>query len=288
LSRPEGDRETGDPGPHLDEDLCRDLLNDLVSPEERRRALSHIACCESCERFFAERVVERERLLAARKLRVGTEGKLSVQRLLKPVAGTEPEEGPLRMSRRRSGGPPSLSVARRKSWRGFFAAMVKPQFGIPLGLAATGVLLVILWPQERESVLPRHLPSAVGDVRMRAAVEETADSKLMEGLAAYAARDYEKAVDLLRSAEVSGQMEIVRKIYLGSALTWQERYGEAVEALRGVKARTLPDPWGSETRWTLYVSLKNSGRDEAADSLLDILTGERGEVGDRARRLRDF
>ena len=126
-------------------------------------------------------------------------------------------------------------------------------------------------------------------MRERAAVEATSSEDLAAGLEAYGDRDLEGAIDLLRSAEASGHLEEIRKIYLGSALAWNGAYPEAVSVLQEVSARTLPDPWGSEARWSLYVALKGSGWQRGADSLLHILSEESGEIGERARsRLREI
>jgi len=104
------------------------------------------------------------------------------------------------------------------------------------------------------------------------------------GLQAYEARDLDNAIELLAGQEAAGLQETIRRIYLGSALALKGRSAEAVSVLRTVRAQTLPDPWGSEARWTLYVVLRECGSQSAADSLLRVLARERGQVGERARR----
>jgi hypothetical protein len=82
---------------------------------------------------------------------------------------------------------------------------------------------------------------------------------------------------------MTGSLEGVRAVYLGSALALSGRYGEAADVLRGVSLTAIPDPWGREARWTLYVALVECGRGQAADSLLKSLAEEPGEIGRRAR-----
>jgi len=131
-------------------------------------------------------------------------------------------------------------------------------------------------------LLLRWLPESTGDLQIRAATE-TVDPTLAAGFEAYASHDAETAIALLQSAEATGRLEILRKIYLGNALAWEGKYAEAAAILTTVRARILPDPWGSESRWTLYVALRESGDATAADSLLRVLATERGEGGERAR-----
>jgi hypothetical protein len=129
------------------------------------------------------------------------------------------------------------------------------------------------------------LPLSAGGPALRSSLEITTDKDLAAGLDAYGARDLDQAITLLERAEASGQLETARKIFLASALAWSGDHAEAVSLLRTVYTPILPDPWGAEARWTLYVALRESGQTASADSLLSILAQERGDVGDRARRL---
>jgi hypothetical protein len=95
---------------------------------------------------------------------------------------------------------------------------------------------------------------------------------------------------MLKKAETSETdeaTELIRGIYLGSALAWAGKYAQAVEVLEGVPLHLVPAEWGREAQWTLYEVQRVTGRRTAADSLLQILSHKPGEIGDRAReRLR--
>lgn len=292
------------PGPHTGEDLCRDLLNGFLSADEKDMALAHIAACSACERFFAERVAERERLLATRALRTGQEGGIVVEKLQVDGVRAQAEEGPLvtelqedlRKSRGvvdEGGRPVRIDGGRGRGWAGIWASILavfrRPRYGFALGMtAAVVVLLVILWPRQQEGPASslRWIPTSSGGLQMRAAAEAAASDQLAEGFDAYSAHDVARAIELLQGTEASGQLETHRRVFLGSALAMNGEYVEAVQVLTSVRARTLPDPWGSEARWTLYIALRESGQRVAADSLLRILASERGDVGDRARSIR--
>jgi hypothetical protein len=58
-----------------------------------------------------------------------------------------------------------------------------------------------------------------------------------------------------------------------------------VEILEPVRFSSVPEQWGREAHWTLFVALRGAGRDASADSLLRILAERPGEVGERARRI---
>lgn len=90
-------------------------------------------------------------------------------------------------------------------------------------------------------------------------------------------------MDILQLAEVTGQRENLRRIYLGSALARQGAYDGAVEILEPVPFHAVPDPWAGEGRWTLYVAYAASGQASEAEALLNELSREPGPFGDRAR-----
>jgi hypothetical protein len=290
MNHPQGrGGDTSEPIPHIDGDLCRDLLNGFLSSHERERALTHIAGCSTCEKLFAEGVVERERLRAVRRLRSEPGGELVIEKLGEtgperglPLIGQTPED----VAGKHVPLPEIWTRLRdrvRAGWR-------RPRYEIVAGLAtAAAVLFVILWPhqpRDLENDRLRWLPFFFDDLQVRAEAGRDVSEDLIAAFDAYADHDAPTATRLLRGTEATGQLETLRKIYLGSALAWEGNYDEAVAVLHGVRAQTLPDPWGSETRWTLFVALRASGQDGAADSLLAVLAGERGEVAERARRLR--
>jgi hypothetical protein len=274
---------------HLDEDLCRDLLSGFLSNAEREEVLAHVATCPTCERLFAERVLEREHLRASRTFRVDPEGELAVEKHEVGVAPVRAEEGPLRVRESDDAPMPSpLWELWAKIRTAAHTVLQRPQHRYATGLVAVvTILLIIFWPRQMDrpdDLLLRWLPESTGDLQIRATTEAV-DADLAAGFEAYANHDAQTAIALLRDAEATGRLEMLRKIYLGNALAWEGKYTDAAGILRTVRARILPDPWGSETRWTLYVALRESGDQAAADSLLRVLATERGEVGDRARAI---
>ena len=105
----------------------------------------------------------------------------------------------------------------------------------------------------------------------------------VRGRGDYSRQEYHEAIALLQDIQVSRQLEMVRKIYLGNALAMTGRYREATTFLEPVSSHALPDPWGSEARWTLFVSWLELGETARADSLARELTEIPRDVGRRAR-----
>lgn len=251
---------------HLTEDQCLDLLRNLMPEAERETALSHLVVCADCEEFFRERFAEQERLRAAGELQRKADGGLTFESIEPPV---EEER-------------PSLWDSVRR----VIGSFRRPQVQIASGLVVAAAIVVLL-------VLPRQpsgpdfaelhwLPGHSEDLLFRT-VLEAAGPDFKEALEAYSRRDLNRAIDALERTNVTGILDAIRLIYLGSALTWDGQYEKAVEILTEVSAPAIPDPWGSEARWSLYVALKGSDQVASADSLLRVLSEEPGEVGARAR-----
>jgi hypothetical protein len=156
--------------------------------------------------------------------------------------------------------------------------------------AAAGVIWTARPPRGPSGSAGDHrnwLP-AITDTRLtREGAAGEADHYLVEGLAAYARRDVEAAVRNLTATRAAGPLESMRRAYLGSALVWSDRPAEAAALLATVPIETLPEPWQSEARWTLWIAWRAAGDPARADSLLEVLSREPGEVGDRARALGD-
>lgn len=129
------------------------------------------------------------------------------------------------------------------------------------------------------------LPSAADRLNLRDNAHQREISELVAGLEAYDRRDLTAAIRALDHARASGATETMRVVFLGSALTQAGDYARAVRLLRSCPLQELPDPWRSETRWTLLVALHGAGETTSADSLLRALADQTGAVGARARRL---
>jgi hypothetical protein len=245
---------------HLGRDRCRDLLHGLLPPDEEESIVAHAASCSRCEDLLQEMVAERERLRAMEAAYLGR--------------GEQARDG--------------LSEGLGRWLSDLAAAIWQPRYRYATALAAVAaVLLLVLWPYQggdHESMQPHWLPAAASDIRLRDGAEGIADEDLAEGLAAYASRDLNEAIARLQRAELTGPLETIRRVYLGNALAMSGEHHEALELLRTITIDPLPDPWRSETLWTLYVALRASGRADSADSLLRRLALEPLEIGERARR----
>lgn len=269
--------EGGGHGPHIDEDLCLDLLHNLLAPAEKEKVLAHLAICPPCEGLFRKTVAERERLRATRVLQSLPGGRL--------ILGSAGETVPTQQTKARAR---RLWGSRSQVLTGLLAGFrqrARFRLAVCLGVVAAALLLVI-WSGRQgapDVPLPHWLPTHFEKTRSRTAGAAVPNEELAAGLEAYAAQDLKRAIGMLEKAQVSEQLEMVRRIYLGSALAWSGKYAEAAAVLKAIP-RTLPDPWGSEALWTLHIALKGSGREAAADSLLRSLAEEPGEIGERARR----
>ncbi len=232
---------------HLDDDVLLDLGLGLADPVEREGLREHLVDCAECENRLRQVVSDRTRH-AARRVSV-----------------------PERTGRRRA--PGVLPFRRRESRR----------FAVPVALAAAAMALLLLWPERgpRSPELP-WLETPGDRIHHRDDPAPPAGD-LEAGLEAYARRDPEEAIRRLEAVRAEGARDHLRRIYLGNALARVGRWEEAVEALAPVPLDVVPDPWGMEARWTLFLALRETGRPADADSLLHVLAREPGPVGERAR-----
>jgi hypothetical protein len=161
--------------------------------------------------------------------------------------------------------------------------------GATRGRLASAILLILLPgdPGETDADLLRWLPPYGGEKRIRTQASYAPSEEMLEGLEAYARRDVGRASLLLRQAEAIGPLDTMRRLYLGSSLAWLGEHDEAAAILASLPHDLIPEPWSGESRWTLYVALNGSGRAASADSLLRILAGEPGDLGERAQRIID-
>ena len=232
-------------GRHPAPDILLDLAADLLPDAERPEVLGHLKACADCEDTFRIVVTSIEQGRAAARSGI--------------LAGSA-------MS------APSPTQIRHLRWTA----------AAPLAAAAV-LAFALIWPRTSLPDLSNSaLPAPNVELRQRDAMA-LGDEVLTSGFQAYVHGDYVRAAALFEDAAPSPDLAPVRDVYLGSALARSGRLSDAKRVLESVPARTLPDPWGSEARWTLCVTYARLGEQARADSLLADLAAETGAVGDRAR-----
>lgn len=274
----EYNNENGEQVFHPDEHMVLDFLLGFLSPTENEKILSHLASCPACEKLFLRRAADSERFAATRVLRFLPNGEMAVER-----RGTA-----LRADGVKEFDPWDLLS---KIWNGIRSGFRRPRYQLAGGLAAVTALFLMIWfygvrtPDAPQLYMLRPYSFQLHSRDITGAVPS---EDLWAGLEAYNNKEFKRAIELLQNAKLSEQdaaHETIRKIYLGSALAWNRDYDEAVELLETIPFQLVPPEWSREAHWTLYVALKGSGRDESADSLIEIMSAKPGEVGERARRL---
>jgi hypothetical protein len=232
---------------HIDEAQMIDLVSEVLPRADRTDALDHLASCAGCEERFRKLVADRETIRSA-----GIPASAS-------AAAQEPGENQRRGSRAILWG----AVAA--------AAIVAALMLAPVWLGRDAGEFRVWIPTDRARALPR-VP-----------VSSELDGALDDALAAYESRDAARALRLLRLAEVSDDLELMRQIYLASALVLNGRGAEAVDVLDRLEVDTIPQPDRRWTQLTLYAAFRQVGRDDEADRLIGKLATEPGKVGELAR-----
>jgi hypothetical protein len=253
---------------HPGDDHLLDLAYRLLPEPEESALLLHLASCAPCEKRFRVCAGDIERLRAA------------ADELLGAALGAA----------RATAARPAADQA-----DGFLRRLLRPRVGWGLGAAAAAAVCLVMLvtilhprgPSTDGAALLTWLPAPGETVVTRDPTGRDAGAALREGLAAYTRHDAGAAVRALALAHDTGTMGDIAQIYYGSALAWTGDFAGAAQHLSMVKTEMLPEPWQGETRWTLYVALRESGQAERADSLLQTLASAGGEVGKRARRARE-
>lgn len=268
---------------HLNEDICLDLLRGFLTAEERDQALTHASTCAACEKLFAQAAGQEERVRARGALNVQPGGAIA----LEPYMPMEPAAAEIERAEAEAAEPASRQHPARArqttvpTWKRFF----RPTLAAAAVAAAAVVLFLVIPRQDQGSLSDLLQPMAnLGEeVHLRSESPTGESGNLPKGIEAYKSGDLRRAADLLNNTEANGQLDNLRRVYLGSAYARLGEYEKAVHALETVPFISVPDPWGGEGRWTLYVALRAIGREKEADSLLERLAREPGQFGDRAR-----
>jgi len=236
---------------HPSPDTLLDLAAGLVPPDERADLLDHLTGCPPCEEEFVQ-----------------------VSADFETGRATRPDDAVVDQALRTL---PFPQQTRRPRW----------QMLVPVAAAAVLAFALLLPPKtdsDGSGMFP--LPSPGEELRLRN-VDAPGNVLLAAGLDAYSRHNWGEAARLLESADSDGAWTSVRGVYLGSALAMSGRLDEARSVIESLDARMLPDPWGSESRWTLGVIYRRLGETARADSLITALADESGAVGDRARAALD-
>jgi hypothetical protein len=276
-----GSAHAGEDGVHhIDEHVCLDLLQGLLSPAGEKRVLAHISDCASCESLFQAMAAESARVDATMAVRSLPDGEIMLERRGTAVRRTQTARAP-------------TWYALGQWWEYVRGLFLKPRYRLAGAVAvALAITMRVLLPQylgPSQSPDLYMLPLYAFTLETRDVVDHVPED-LRAGLDAYQDRDFEGAIDLLTKPTLSDLEEpedAIRQIFLGSALAWDGDYSAAAEVLGAPGLELVPGKWGHEARWTLYVSLRESGRTTAASSLLQALAKEPGDVGGRARRVLD-
>jgi len=255
---------------HPPEEAWLDVVLGVAAADREARLLEHARDCRECEAILLQRSGEIVTDRAAYRL-------------------TRDEGGQLTVTRRTPGGIDDARGAAAAPPGGFFRAwLTGPKLGFALSLAIVASLLFFLAPRLmrdgadlRSTILA--LPTETEEVQRRAGETGAPPPAFADALRAYERGDLGAAAELLDTLRAEREWEVLRRLYLGNALARLGRHADAARALRPVATPSVPDPWGSEARWTFYVALRESRRAGSADSLLRLLSRERGALGLRAR-----
>lgn len=252
--------EYNDATAHVSDDVCFDLVLELLPRDQMDLVLRHISSCSPCEKRFQELAGDRERSAV--------------------FANTESTTG--HRARR--------AVSQRSVWEPvmYWLGRRRVRLGLAMGLAAVLIGMLILdRPAELDGISIGKLPpyEEVGPLRM--ALPPASGEALQQGLELYSEGAYEQAARGLGGFSAAGPSEAFRRIYLGSALALSGDFEAALVVLEDVPVDVVPEPWSGEGRWTLFVALRATGQTERAQEIVDELATEPGEVGDRARRFKE-
>jgi hypothetical protein len=273
--------EQGSVGPHLDEDRALDLLLDQLSEPEVDAVGRHVARCARCENLLRRRGASLERRRAAFESPNPLRSDPAAEQSTGADWWAEPESA----QRERLEAWPAWPVAAYQ-WLAGVISRSRYAFGLGGVAILVAVVLLVIRSTRDDAPFPataQWLPSATETLNLRN--NPDGSSALDAALRAYDRRDLPAAIQALSTSQPSEARENLRLLYLGSSLTQEGAYREAVRVLRSCPLSDLPNPWRSEGYWTLLVALHGAGETAAADSLLHRLAGQEDTVGIRARGL---
>jgi hypothetical protein len=256
---------------HLNDDVCLDLLLGLLPESEIPPVLAHLDRCAACQSLLKERAAEYERVRAEH----GTPPPF-------PSAATQASvaKEPRSMVTVRRGAVAGIAGIRElltRIWR-----------NPPLRYVTAGVvviLVVLLWPGggDRAELTLHRLRPVRWNIQRSAEQERAGVIALQGAVNTYSAGNMREAIGVLDSLRVPASYEMIRRVFLGSALAFEGKDSAAASVLKHVDS-SPPEPLLSEERWTLYVALRRSHQEAPAESLLVLLRNSSDEVRKRALR----
>jgi tetratricopeptide (TPR) repeat protein len=257
-------------GEHLSEERCVEILNGLVPASQLDTVVEHLKRCRRCEDLLRARAAEFERLRAGpMPRRLEGQGLVLIPREAEGGEETRPRWWQVFRDRR------------RPAWWPLVPA--RPLALGTVGLALVALALLVLGRGETAPPLHR-LPGERAFLSLRSGEDVAGMESLREGIRAYAAGDYRRAVGILAATRAPEGSEDLRRLYLASALSLSGRYEEASRVLEELAPETLPQPYRDEALWIRYVVLWHTGSRREAETLLERLRGSPGEIGALARR----
>lgn len=239
---------------HLTDDLCVDLLQDLLPSPVREQALAHAKECVDCEEMFRLHVADVELARAT-------------------------EAPPVLATSSRTASAPSLWS---RALRALDNLMPRPAWGA----LAAGAAALVIWFQVAPSP-DTASPYWIGEESTTLATRSVAavnNEEVRAGIRAYHEGDAQQAIELLNSTEEVGGIEDLRMIYLASAFLNVREAASAAQVLNDLEIDPLPQPWRDHARLVQALAWEQTGETALAQEMFTKLAERSDEIGDVARR----
>jgi len=244
-------------GTHLSDDLCHDIVLGLVAQSDARRAAQHAMQCAPCESLLLRAATELETLRSR-----GTPQRQS--------DGIFAHATPSAHDRRHDTAPRRRPVLTRR-WFWALAA------GLVLAVLLTwrtglrhGESTAYWLPVETDGLQPRS--------------ESHGDTGFDTALQAYQQHDTQRALPLLQATLPDEGRDLLRRIYLASALVHTGSADQGLQVLQDLDVETLPQPWRDRCLWIQIDALEAVGRMQEAQVLMRQLADSPGEFRALARQ----
>jgi hypothetical protein len=268
MSNPFDANDTSRRAEHLSPDQILDLAQGLLDRGEADAATAHLHECRACSDALRECATRVESIAAGPQPIVLPDGVIVLEeRGLSSAMGQ-----PRRFHRIRS-------LGRRRA-----------ALGAALSTAAVATLLVFVFQNPSDTLvaepywIPVEARAATRGPDIDVGPSNATPSDFDAALEAYARQNLPRAIERLEIVRPPDDVEPLRRLYLASAYVLDGRSGQAIETLDRLDIESLPQPWRSRARWTLYLAMRDAGSGARAHRLLEELTAEEGQIGDLARQ----